>query len=470
MASTFMRHVDTAFVDWTPRGVLDVLDDFGRVAHGEIDDGRVMITGAIPGGGMAAFRRWAAVPLDPFGWAADEGQYVTGDQPRLTYRHPDGRRVDVYRAAAWFGEEASPETCRRAWAALRGLLGRRGWALLATPATTGRMALQATWDGADWPRVSDDVARLIRSTSGQGRFELGDAAAAGGYFLHRYDGRFMYGALAATELPVGEPVELGRRDAAACYSSDPYAPARWHVDFTVPRFWQHAGLVQATQPREWLRTPGAKGTAWVDGAELRLLSEHGWPFTLRAGLAFPDRARPLARFVGALRKMRDAWRPGELRALDAGDDVAEAVRDGLRAIALHTIGALHGRPHKITGTTAPELVPEDAVLVWDAPGGQLHWVREVEPPMGAFVHPEWSAHIWALARVRVLAGTKAQSGGGILSVPWGHYVGCALDAIYTSAAQPQIVDRGRDGDFRKTGEWGRWDPVANMPELYAVTA
>jgi hypothetical protein len=183
-----------------------------------------------------------ALSPPPPGWVLDADPYLVGEQPKLVWRLEEGRRtVRLYRAAAYFGEDASRATCAEAWERLEGALrGRYGTPAAGTPGTTGRWLLGNTWGRAGrwWPTLGPELAQLIRESSPQGRFELYPAAAAGGSRLYKYDARLAYVALAQQcELPVGEPQLVSR------FTGDQWAPSRWHVVFQAPSRWHGVGRV-----------------------------------------------------------------------------------------------------------------------------------------------------------------------------------------------------------------------------------
>ena len=151
---------------------------------------RVYTVGTPAGGaGIVAFRAWAAEHGTE--WQTEGDQYLALTQPRLTYTHRlTGRKVYVFRAAPWFGDDASPATCAAAWRSLADTLteqwnfrGQRGseWRpvhLYGTPAPTGRLLLERQWaeTGRTFEPVPAELQDAIRATSSQGRFELGAAA------------------------------------------------------------------------------------------------------------------------------------------------------------------------------------------------------------------------------------------------------------------------------------------------------
>lgn len=409
---------------------------------------RVYLVGPRPGdGSVKGMYAWLGDPDVLAEWDTD-GSHVHPDTPAIRLKHRQTeRRIELYRAAQWFGE--GTYTAADASAALEALqaLIQRAWpgaAVLSTPAVTGR----ALWDlsrpaGVTFPPLDDDTRALISRTSGQGRIELCPAVDTAPGF-HYMDGRFMYAAL-CRELP-GALVAHDTLDELI-----PYQRARYHVRFTVPAEWAQVGLfmvpVEGTRDRwHYPAAPGSSWETWADGVEVELARAHGWAVTIHERLVF-QAARPLDTWARKLVEMRE-------HVGDSGDRVTELVRDGLRNIILHTIGSFARRERVGTRLVASA----DLARI----GGELHaapshvrpgvWLvqqaEELPARLAAYQHPEWSAAIWARARSRLL-WHRAQNAGA-LTVPRADVLGFQTDALYL-AHNPGWIDKGTAGNFRCKG-------------------
>lgn len=319
----------------------------------------------------------------------------------------------------------------------------KGAQLLSTPGATGLDLLRRSLPADErYPTLSTAQQDLVRSFAGQGRIEPardGWDALAGrvGSTLPRlevWDARLAYAAV-AWGLAEGEPVH--DRDSDWSDRSEGYARCL----VTVPDGWSHLGLV----PRKdadgwsWPATPGETWETWLHGSEIWLLRQWGWPHEVRERLLFPRSGRPLGVFVDRLVKVRDRLNPRD-----------RLQRAGLRAILLHTIGRLHGRPPVIVKSaplgaghvvplTAHDVHMRDGVLRWTERAGQA-----ADP---AVSHPEWAAAIWARARVRLMdaPGVGDERTGALYLHP-STVVALRTDAIWTTAS-PKWADDGKPGRY-----------------------
>ena len=125
---------------------------------------------------------------------------------------------------------------------------------------------------------------------------------------------------------------------------------------------------------------------------------------------------------------------------------AAAVRSMVRAILLHTIGAFHGRPQRVTCWADDlERAPIGADALRVHTDGRVSWREERPPVWPEASHPEWSSHVWARSRVRLL---KTPGGGGALTIPRRSIVAIRTDAVYTT--EPTGWENLDDG---KVGRW-----------------
>jgi hypothetical protein len=430
------------------RFVVQVLDVGGLLAGLPDDVRAVQLVGARPGGDADGFARWRESCA---GWVEGEHYVESLMFPVLRYER-EGRRVDVSRAASWFGEGAyTVEQARDAMAATARIVGElfAGAELWATPATTGRELWRASIPaGRSWPVLDDETQQLIRSTSGQGRVELRDVGdeLPG---LAELDGRFMYGAL-CWGLPTGRPTR-GRGEAPGWR---PQTRGRFHCRWTVPAGWDHVGLLPAKDDAGGWRYPAAPGEVaegWVDGAELALARAQGWPVDVLEHLVFvgEDGGDPMRAWAD---KLVTAWgRAGELRGVadEPAVDYVPLVQAAIRSILLHGIGAFAGRPHMVTRSADDAAaIPRGAVMPrWE--GERWVWGERAASAMPELSHPEWATAVWARCRVRLLDGPTGSRSvrSGALHVPASSVVAMRTDALYLTE-RPAWPDDGKVGRLR----------------------
>jgi hypothetical protein len=463
-----VRRLDERVTEWLapPRrpGPASVRAVLGAVAP---DTERVYVTGPRPGGGVAGFRQWAT-PTDGLlpGWRVHErGHYLEGEHPVLRFVRPDGRRLEVLRAAVYFGEgDYRPAVAAAAWDLLRRELAADfpHVRLLSSPSATGReLMLHSFPRDTEWPTLPDDLQQWIRATSGQGRIEICEPRARRLAELVEYDGRLMYGALCW-----GLPGRGGRHVRTDDYLGQ--VRARYYAHAMVPRDWdtrcacgapghRGIGLLPYAPPDDtgWYypARPGHAFAGWWDGAEIHVALRHGWQFRFHTALVFdPYTGRgPLddwSQRLIATRRRIDLYRP------HGGDQgvVAELAARAVRSILLHAIGGLHGTAQR---TTHAVPIAEAATVPADArdlrvEGDRLVWAEYGGSGWPELSHPEWSAAIWARARARLLEGPAFRANGGrtgALHVPALHVIAFRTDAIYL-AADPHWPDDGRPGRLR----------------------
>lgn len=427
---------------------------------------RVHLVGPRPrAGDNAGFHAWAHAPVE--GWTVDRHYVERPETPVLRWVDADGRKVEAQRATTWFGADAdtaTAEDCATAWHHVAELVERAfpGATLLATPATTGR-ELFSRIIGADqrWPVLPDDVAQLIRTTSGQGRIELVDGPDTIGGF-YELDGRFMYGAL-CKEVPCGEPERWNGE-----HPYGPYARCRVRASWTVPATWEHVGILpMASEAGGWRypRRPGEHGTGWLDGAELSLARAQGWAITVHESLVWPTKGDPLGAWAQRLGRAR----AGALN-LPASGTVIGLVRAALRKTVIDAIGAFVGRPHVVTKSVPLESadLPAGAISP-HIEGDHLVWGEAAGAAWPEMSHPEWSAAVWARCRVRMLDGPDGHGGRtGALHVNPADVLAFRTDALYL-ATNPGWPDDRKDGRLRlKAGQAGERRRPRTSPDLFAM--
>ena len=231
------------------------------------------------------------------------GLFMLAGRPargRFTHKETD-RNVDVLVADEWFpGQVLTPVQARWAWRELTDIIATRidrDWALMDRPGAEGiNLWKLRTPESYGMEPMDPELGVLIQRTSPQHRYELcvdtGDSgdreegwrptAPAGSIPNFVYvDGRFMYAGSVAGEIGAAPATLLGATEAHDLFTDDPWHPARYHVRFTVPSWWDGIGLfpVKRTQGRAgwfWPNVPGATYETWVDAAELKLAIDEGW--------------------------------------------------------------------------------------------------------------------------------------------------------------------------------------------------
>lgn len=441
---------------------------------------RVYITGPTPAvaGGSAtqaeAVREWALSEWEtrPGPWSVESHYLSDPALPVLRFRNADtGQRVTIMRAASWWGEtDADQAASAEAWWHLGRALDRErmfaGAGLGDTPATTGRaLWLRTIPEGKGYPVASTELRELIGATSGQGRIELRPPMADRVPSFTYLDGRFMYASL-CWGLPVGEATfwtgEQVDKLEAREWTRIIRGRGRWRITMTVPADWQHVGLFMAPGDGGRWRypsTPGETFTTWADGCELWAAMLRGWDPVVHEGFTWAE-GKPLDLWI---RKLLDVW-----KAADAHRDSlpAQLAARAVRSMVLYAIGAFATKAHPVTKAAPLDQAPDVAAgtevrrvgdrLVWEEPGRLPGWSEEVS-------HPEWSATIWARARVRLLDGKGVNGAAvGALHLPVEQVIAFATDALYLSS-DPEWADDGAPGRFRAKG---RLDVAAPWPASY----
>ena len=298
-----------------------------------------------------------------------------------------------------------------------------------SPRTTGQWLLKQT--GVDLEPLPYVVRKTIVNNACQHRMEVFDRGPTIPA-LHYYDGRAMYLGLCDSEIGCGLlPSE--------CYVAGHHR-GRYLVDFQVPDDWQHVGLLAVKSETgdgwDWPNKPGSWHQTYADCAEVRFAIQQGWRCDIRGAILLRP-GRPLGQWGRRLVSLHQK----------AGEAGCRPLQRAYRAIALHTIGALHNLGTYDRETFVPEgaerSIPERAEVM-TAPGGYtvttrekaLHWKPE------EMSHPEWSAAIWSLCHLRV---NKA-----LLACDLETVLGVRGDAIYLSEPAP-LEDDGKVGRLRLKG-------------------
>lgn len=376
------------------------------------------------------------------GWcgsADDVTLFLDGHHPVV---HAGDRTITD--AAQWWGDGIDVDLAQRSWAWVQGRV-QRLWrdpdvVLLNTPGTTGRDLWMRTDAADDCQTMSAELQRLVRSTSGQGRIETFPARGELVAGLFEYDMRLAYAAV-LRGLPSGEP-EVRQRTPLEVVCGH---RSRALVRFRPPDGWApRPGIIgvrhDETAGWSWPTEPRWHGPTWADGCEIELAVRHGWEFEVDQALVWPTTGEPLRLWSERLLKLvRDA-------ETELSPEGFRHVRAMVRAILLHTVGAFHGAQHRVT-RTAPSLAdaPIGADMLRVHPGGSVSWREYTEPKWPEAVHPEWSAHVWARCRRRLL---ETPGGGGMLHADPLTLVAVRTDAVYLTQPVGWC-----DGDDGAAGRW-----------------
>lgn len=423
---------------------------------------------------------WLREPLPA--WWHHGAHYLSLPHPVLRFEQRlDGvplRRVEVHRAAAYFGEgDYSPDDAGRAWRRLGALIGGQfdEGRLLSTPATTGRYLLaRSIPQGREWPTLELETQDFLRATTGQARVQMFGRTGRRER-LEEWDGRLMYGAL-CSNLGAGEPV----RDAVDKYEG--YGrQGRYLVRFTVPRDWRRRcdcgtpghdgigllGVRDEGSGWRWPAAPGETATTWADGIEVAIALEHGWRLQILERLLYPMPAYPIVRRHNGQANRRgplDAWAGGLLkirgRPHAAGAELLEGLVDaGVRSILLFGLGSLHGTPRRVTHVVTMEeaqagAIPRSASNVLPLGAELMVWTEPEAHTWAEMSHPEWTAGVWARARARLLSAPMGNGRrAGMLYVPAVDVVAARTDALWLTCS-PAWVDDGAAGRFRRVFSHG----------------
>lgn len=411
--------------------------------------------------GDAGIRAWFLDDPGP-GWeVASTGHHLAEARTPTARYTTAGHTVEIMRTAAWWGEsDAGVVTSRNTWfeleAKIREAFGDSA-RLLATPATTGRDLWQRTiGPKTTYPVLSDELRELLHATAGQGRIELCEPVTETVPAVHVRDGRLMYAAL-TWGMPVGPPTLLSadaiRMMPGAQLRKAIMGRSRWHVHCRVPKDWTRPfGLLMTKREigRGWRYPyePGEPFETWCDGSELALALAQGWRPNLLGGITWKE-GKPLNTWTD---KLLEIW-----RYFDTMPDYAmgRLATRAVRSLILFAIGAFASR-----GRTATFTVPEDQadrVPAGVAPhraNGMLVWTQDAPATSWAeqLAHPEWSATIWARARVRLLDGPGVDSRTGALHLNRGiHVMAFRTDALVLTG-DPQWADDGKPGRLRPDGD------------------
>ncbi len=362
----------------------------------------------------------------------------------------DSPAYDEIEPAKWFGEYADSAGAP-AWEQLKKWCSRTfpGCHLLRTPVQT---ALALAEHSLPWQRggapyeyllPDQDIQQVIaaRCTHGQHRYE--DCGAPGEIVSQvvLYDARVSHAAHLRHLPVIFNPADLVHDEASEYI---PFRRGFYRVDVTVPRGWQHIGLVPASAPG-YPSKPGFSFETWLSWQEVRLLSDYSWPCAIRERILFaPDGpgTDPLREFHEHLTASLE-----RLEALPKSD-VTRALRAALRSIALHLIGNMaRGQVENPKEYASLDDLPADLAGASISHEGQSYIVRQ-QRPLDLFharwYRPEWAAEVWSNTRVAVTRHA--------LKVPRQELLAIDGDGLYMRS-NPGWPDTGKVGCYRFQAAW-----------------
>lgn len=424
---------------------------------------------------------WLGAPL-PEGWTAGS-HYPHERHPvaRYRFRGEDGSRrsLEIQHLGTWVPGSGVSDP-RVAWHAFRLLregvqqrFGGAGVEILGSPTVTGQDLWARTIpQNTEYPLMSAELRELIRTTSGQGRFELFTPPSVPEKLpsLHYYDCTFAYAGL-TWGMPVGSPTRITAReyDAAVKTQKEKWVKGRgrWHVRATVPSDWQHVGLLpcSGTSGWEYPREPGRTFTTWASGSEIWLALQKGWHVDVLDGITWAE-GKPLNTWRD---KLVSCWQALNAMSATGGSgvyaDAAALAAKMARSVLLFTIGGFHSKGTQKKGIAGSEAaIPASAYRAEETDSGTWTWQadREEHSP---YLHPEWSAEVYGRMRARLLSGPN---GTGALAVPLDAVVAFRSDAMMLTTDTGWANPDAMPGRFRLKGALGAVNAPRTEGELLAL--
>ncbi|MFE6713966.1 Mucin-19 [Streptomyces sp. NPDC057695] len=456
-----------------------------------------------------AVAEWLNGPL-PEGWTVESSRGRDRQAGHLVHpRNPVGRwqrgadqHTEIRSVGEWFDPEgADPATVRAAfvelWKSLRPHF--EDVVLMGSPSQTGRDLWSRTIPtkaGAKWadgfPVMSQEIRGLLHATAGQGRTELitpprVPERVPGWYEVDR---TFAY-AKHTWASGVGVPQRITAARFAAMTEKEQnnalFAPSHWQVRVTIPKDWNHVGLLPAPAPgeRSW-HYPyegGRTFTTWAGGAEINLALRNPiapWRIEILDGLLW-ESGDPLKSWST---KLREAWQSlraaAELHGEEQQKQACRLASRAVRSILLYGIGTFAQRPRITTGSLelgAGGAVPDlpDGARLTGITDTYVTWERNQGFARDQYAHPEWAAGVWSAARAALLSvstSSKDPATGrpvkaGALHLPAGSILAFRTDAIYTSAPVDWEYG-GEPGDYLLKGRmpWEQTTPRTDEEFYY----
>ncbi|ALU23587.1 hypothetical protein VO62_06175 [Cutibacterium acnes] len=423
---------------------------------------------------------------------------------RFTHKETD-RNLDILVADEWFpGQTLTPIQARWAWRELTHIIATRidrDWALMDRPGAEGiNLWKLRTPESYRMEPMDPELGALIQHTSPQHRYELcvddgnpedrekgwRPTVPAGPIPNFVYiDGRFMYAGSVTGEIGAAPATLLSATEARDLFTNNPWHPARYHIRFTVPSWWDDIGLlpVKRTKGRAgwfWPNVPGTTHETWVDTAELKLAIDEGWdteagpdgpitqPIEFLEGIKL-TKVDPIRGWVKTIQDMIDI---AEKRWADKTPTATTILTSALKNMLRVTIGQMSAsNPVTTTVVYDADDIPSDIEgfdVIRNKTGDTIAYQYQTarHRPDPDTWHPEIAARIWALSRVRTLntpiadptTRKNATTKGGALRMNSRTLLAIHGDAIYTSNVPPWALpvaqgggDDGKDGRLRVKG-------------------
>lgn len=314
--------------------------------------------------------------------------------------------------------------------------------LLASPGLMAVDLLKRTLPyNTAYPCIPDDCAQLYFDNSTQGHVETFYHGINTLDNLRYYDGRWMY-ASCLDNVPVGTPVH----DHVNAYM--PYVPGLYKAEVQVPETWAHIGLLPCRTAKGvvYPRTPGELFSTVCSASELYLAIENGWQVEIEERVLYPETpkatVKPLRALKNKLVYIRDTY------ALTLEEPYQSYVRDACRKMLLHLIGTFFSHTREVESATWDiDSIPDDSFVeeLKDARGADLglyrYTTQGVHKGLAALMcHPEWSWHIWGLARKKVAEQA--------LTLPFDALVAIRVDGLWVNT-EMGVHDTGKVGQFRE---------------------
>lgn len=297
---------------------------------------------------------------------------------------------------------------------------------LSLPGTIGTYLLEQM--RVDLTPLPSELQHLIAATSCQHRIEFWRRAGEIPRLV-QYDGRLMYGGCCqGLGIAAGQYRDVSGED----ITHD--ERGRAEVVFQPPPAWVGVGLLAVKEEDDdgwlWPTAPCWQRT-WADLCEIRFARQQGWEIIVLRKITWPE-ARPLDLWAERLSRL-------SLRAQRVGD---RELAGCYRAILLQSIGRLHNLGYRDQRSVVPvgdERATLEAVELIDGEGAHIR-ERVAFDKAPQFIHPEWSAAIWARCHLRVARA--------LVSVPRESVLAVRGDAIYMTE-DPGWPDNGQAGTLRR---------------------
>jgi hypothetical protein len=227
----------------------------------------------------------------------------------------------------------------------------------------------------------------------------------------------------------------------------PYVPGFYRVEVSIPRDWQHIGLlpmrnpVGSSQKFSYPRIGGQSFESWCSSSELSLALKEGWQVQVRERILWPH--------THALPEPLKLWgeRLVALRMEKAKlytEPTRGILEAALRNILLHTAGGFHRVTREFDGYTSDvTAIPATATSFELLPDGEIWRYTQADrlsPLQQMLSQPHWAATIWGAARKKLAAQA--------LQVPFEDLMAVRVDAVWT-VREMLWKDTGKVGVFRR---------------------